>query len=81
MLEKKNNLDLFTLKLKNHWVLLKVSFHLATFQEKYKSRPGYWSDKKWRAWAESVLNGVERIAVAGGPPGIIWQLTKSWKLA
>ena len=33
-LPKKDNLDLFKLEFKYHWILLKVSFHLAIFQKK-----------------------------------------------
>lgn len=48
-LTKEGNLDLFKLEFNYHWILLQVSFHLAIFQELYKSCPGYWNDNKWRA--------------------------------
>lgn len=77
--KKRDNLDLFKLEFKYHWIFHKVSFHLAIFQKKYKSCPGYWNDNGKRELRVCSMEWRE-LYVTGSPPGLLLQLTKSWKL-
>lgn len=78
MLAKKGQFG-FKLELSITEFCSKLAF-ISHFPRKYKPFPGYWNDSGERELRVCSVEWRE-LYVTDSPPGLILQLTKSWKLA